>query len=142
MRFEFALLADATNESGGKLNILGAGISRLTPASLPSVLPQLALVVRAQLDDDDFERPHRINVEFLTPDGEQVIPPLDMTVTPQQLQPLRDSLLEGETPAAQFTVVMQGLQFSQEGRYEFVVRLDDDEVARYPVVVVINPPAG
>jgi Family of unknown function (DUF6941) len=141
VRFEFVLLADATNESGGKLNILGAGISRLTPAALPSMLPQLALVVRAQLDDEDFERPHRINVEFLAPNGEQVMPPLEMTVAPEQLRPVRDALLEGETSAAQFTLGMQGLQFTEEGPYEFVVRLDDEEVARYPIVVAVTPPA-
>jgi hypothetical protein len=139
VRVDFVLLADATNESAGKLNILGAGISRLTPTDLPSVLPQLALVVRVELDNEDFERPHRISVELLDPDGEQVVPPLAVTLAPEQLQPLRDTLLEGEMPAAQLTLAMQGLHFTREGVFEFVVGLDGEEVRRYPVVVAVAP---
>jgi hypothetical protein len=139
VRVDFVLLADATNESGGKLNILGAGISRMTPTSLPSVLPQLALVVRVELDDEDFGRSHGISVELLNPDGDQVVPPFTVTVTPEQLEPLRGSLLEGEMPAAQLTLAMQGLQFAREGVYEFVVGINGEEVRRYPVVLAVTP---
>ncbi len=138
------ILADATNESGGKLNILGAGISRITPAALPSVLPQIAVVVRASLAEGDYDRTHQLSIEMVGPNGAQVVPPLESTVLPEMLRPMRDSLLNGEQEAVNMTFLMQGLTFSEEGIYQFVVRLDDQEL-RYPVVLRVMPlesPAG
>ena len=46
MIVENVIVADYAAESGGKVHILGAGITRLTLPALPVVLPTMAVLVR------------------------------------------------------------------------------------------------
>jgi len=61
------MLADAAQESGGKLYILGGGWSVTGPAVPPS-----ALALKIDVPWDQANRPHHWRLELVSEDGEPV----------------------------------------------------------------------
>jgi hypothetical protein len=61
------MLADAAQESGGKLFILGGGWSVTGPAIPPS-----AVAMKIDVPWDQANRPHRWRLELVTEDGEPI----------------------------------------------------------------------
>jgi hypothetical protein len=137
MRLDTLILADSANEAGGKLNILGAGITRLTPPVLPWS-QVVTLIVRAILEPDDFELDHTVRVLLLDPHDSPLLPPFDMTFGPDDLRPIRERTVEGETTTAQLLFVMQGARINEAGTHQFVVEFDGHEVGRMPLPVVLS----
>jgi hypothetical protein len=66
---ENIIVADYVAESGGKVNIIGAGITRLTPPMLPTALPTIAVLVRMRVDAADPESDHFIEISLRDPPG-------------------------------------------------------------------------
>jgi hypothetical protein len=139
VRFESLILAQAASEAGGRLNILGAGITRFSPPQFPWQEPSLTLVVRARLEEQDFGEDHTVEIRIVGPEGSFVIPPLQASIPADALEETRARALEGELQFLQFVAGMSGVPFATSGVYEFVVNIDGEEVTRYPVVVAPPP---
>lgn len=137
MKFDTIILADAANESQGKLNLLGAGITRINAPMIPWTQPQLVVIVRAFFAAEDLEKDHEIKLELLGPDGTAILPPLSGAVTPSDLGPILEVGVEGEINALQANFGIHGILFARAGLHHFVVELDGEEVARHPLPVVL-----
>lgn len=66
MKWNYALLADAANDSGGKLNALGMGIRMIRPPRLPVAVPAVFLAA-AEADSTELG-PQELKITLETPD--------------------------------------------------------------------------
>lgn len=134
MRLDFMLLADAATASpDGKLFIHGGGVSRIMAPMLPWTQPQIVLVARFEMDqDDDYETPHELQVSATDPDGAVLVPPSRLGVPPQP----RPESIEGEERYMNMALGLASLMFGREGVYRFELRLDGELVRSLPLVVV------
>ena len=129
------MLADAASPAEGKLNLLGAWVTRINASQLPVTPAQLVLLVRALPDEEaDMNAAHHLRLEILNEADEPIVPATDfeydLATVPQE------HLAAGETRAAHFMLGMVGLRFPAEGVYRFSVSLDDGDPVAYPIVVV------
>jgi hypothetical protein len=140
MRLDTIIVADAAAQAGGKLSILGAWTTRLSPAQFPHAEP-ITVVTRAFLDPEDFGAPHHIEVVWEGPDGVQVGLPARFDLEPAFLENARVQAVEGETLGVIVTSTAMNAQFPRPGLYQVVVRFDGAEVGRYRLPVVGAQPA-
>jgi hypothetical protein len=139
MKFDFVIVADAATEAGGKLNILGAGITRLTPPRVPWREPALTFVVRALVEPDDLGQDHRITVSVVEPGGSFLVPPMKTEIPAAELLKTAERAADEEARGVQLIATLAGPVFRQAGVYEVVVEIDGAEVRRYPLPVTPTP---
>lgn len=130
------IVADFAEDSGGKVHIVGAGITRLTPPSLPARLPVLSVFIRLVVGADDHGRDHDIAIRFEDPDGEPIGSLSNYPVAADALERILASSLEGEIAAVQVISTQIAPTFPKAGAYHVIVEVDRAEAARYPLIVV------
>ena len=100
MKVPLAVLADAANVSGGKLNILG-NFSIIYAEKFPARHPQMQLVVRMEASPAEVGAQKSMEVTMIDADGEKIMGfSADFTV-PESTNP-------GETVQIQ-TILKQGV---------------------------------
>jgi hypothetical protein len=137
LRLDTIIVADAAAQAGGKLSILGAWTSRLTPTTFPWTEPSLSVVVRASLEDEDYERDHDVSIGVEGPDGQAGMPS-QFHLDRSDLQAMRAALVPNEQHAVVLASTFMGATFKSAGLYHVVVRFDGKEVGRYPLPVIEN----
>jgi hypothetical protein len=138
MMIETVLLADAAAAAEKKLNVLGAGVTRLTPRVLPWAQPSLAIVIRARVEPEDLGVDHVLTVDFRGPDERSLLPAV--MVAPVDQAALAETTahsLPGELSALHVILGVQGLRVTNEGLHAIVVFLDGVEAWRYPLAVAL-----
>lgn len=131
MKVKYAFLADAAQESGGKLSALGIGIDRVNPPQLPFLVP---LTIVAVLEYSATEvGTKRLTVRLIDADGNDVreeIPTIEMTLQ----KPASGSR------GLMNIIVNYQTQFKAAGDYTFHLTLDGTDIAVLPIA--ISEPAG
>lgn len=136
MRLDTVLFADAASAIGGKLYIHGGGITRIEAPTFPWTHPQLAIVVRLEVEDRDRERwaveAPMLSVALRDPDGKDLIETVAL--------PLRGDLPPPsgtEEPRYLHMVLTAGpLEFAREGVFELELGLGEEPLRTVPLFVV------
>ena len=119
MNVTFAVLADfASVSADGKLNIMGI-FDEVTPGSFPAQILSTYLVAHYEADVTEVDRPRRIRVELVDPDGNKLFSVEQSITIPRQPPP---RLGGSFNHIARFAV----LQFPAAGDYQFAILIDDD----------------
>lgn len=132
MNVQVAVLCDAATDDNGKLNLLGAFDTILTP-QLPAVHPQCSIALRITFYQED-DGQHKLRVNFVDADGRSIMP--NFPALPVQI------VLPEETHfvTRNFIVNLQHIKFDQPGLYSVDVFVDDDQIASIPLLVRYMPP--
>lgn len=131
------MLADHATACEGKLYVNGGGITRFQVPTVPFALPGLGVVLRFRMDPEDMGE-HKFHIQFINPDGVQVLPPDPIPVT---LAPTPDSL-DGEESFAQFVLGFAGLPILTTGMHTFRISWDDELLREFCIPVHLIVDAG
>ena len=133
MELTTAMFADGAQRPvpGGKLYILGAQWDRLIVQSFTAQHPTMAMVLVLRVEYSEALDRHQLAVE-LTLDGESKnIEAMGQIVTGHAPGQVR------RTPSfVPLALPFNNLVFEAPGRYEWVVRVDEQELGRVPIEVV------
>jgi hypothetical protein len=137
MRLDTFLLADAVSTPpDGKLYIHGGGITSLTLPELPFVIPQLALLIRVQLEADELAERHAFELSFTDPTGANVVPQLRFVTDPEA--PAERG--EDEERFIQVAFAFGGLTLSRAGTHTITL-LGDGQKLRQLKLPAVHIPA-
>ena len=130
MNVQIAVLCDAATDDRGKLNLLGAFDTIITP-QLPAVHPQCSIALRVAFSSEE-EGSHKLRLSFVDADGRSVMPPMDVPV---------EVALPEDTHflTRNFIVNIQQMKFAQPGLYSIDVFLDTEQRASIPLLVRHSP---
>jgi hypothetical protein len=132
MELTTLMLADAAQQTpDGKLHVLGGQWDRLVTASLPITHPSLAIVLVVRVEYTEALERHDLRVE-LVKDGEPVGPAVSGHL--QIGHP--PTLTRGAAQSAALALTFSQVTFTSTGRYEWVVRIDDEVHGSTPLEVV------
>ncbi len=131
MNIQVAVLCDAATDNAGKLNLLGAFDTIITP-QLPAVHPQCSIALRATFSNAE-EGKHKLKLTFVDEDGKPVMPSMEIPV---------EVAVPEETHfiSRNFIINIQQLKFDTPGYYSIDIALDDKEQASIPLLVRHAPP--
>jgi len=124
MNIELFALCDAATESGGKLNMLGAFDSIVSP-DMPHAHPSCAVALRIRFKRIESGS-HRIQVDVVNADGRRVVPPFQTSV---DVGPVEDQ----ETVVANLILNFQQLRFDGYGRYSIDLAVDGRQEGSLPL---------
>lgn len=134
MNVQVAVLCDAATDDNGKLNLLGAFDTIMTP-QLPAVHPQCSIALRVTFSSED-EGQRNLKLNFVDADGKLIMPSMDVPV--QVALPEDTHFL-----TRNFIVNIQQMKFEQPGLYSLDLFLDDRQQASIPLLIKhIAPPAA
>jgi hypothetical protein len=123
------LVGDAVSTGdGGKVFVHGGGIRLIRPTHYPWSHAQLGFLLTIEADDEVPGSDHEVTIRVLDPDGARLA---DLT-SGFRLGPAEHGL----PPEFSFAATVQGLVLPVPGRYELVALVDEDEIARFPLVAV------
>ena len=131
MNVQVAVLCDAATDDNGKLNLLGAFDTIITP-QLPAVHPQCSIALRVTFSSED-EGQRQLKLNFVDADGKLIMPSMEMPV--QVALPEDSHFL-----TRNFIVNIQHMKFDQPGLYSIDVFLTDRQEASVPLLVKHLPP--
>ena len=136
MRLDFCIVAEAAHATGGKLYIHGGALSNIAPPALPWLQPQLAFVLRVELEEGEDHEDHEIRLVMCAPSGEQVVPTLGVPLLAEHVPPRTP----GRPIFLNMALTVGSIPIHEHGDYRLEVRVDDELVHVEPFFV--NPPAG
>jgi len=134
MRVTSFLLADAAQEVGGKLYVIGGGWNIITAVQPPPISHRhLALVALLGIGWNEANEPIEFEINLVHEDGEAVIP-----------EPVRGRLTIGRPPLlpkgaeqlVPLVVNFDDLNFKHLGGYVFTFQVGDKELARAPFHII------
>ncbi len=144
MRVDHLLLADAATGADGKIYIHGGGITRISPPGVPFILPQLAVVIRLLVDEDEPDRPQQLVVRLTDPAGDLVLPPAMVEVNAAEVEGLKSWTPEtasgwavDEERALNVMLTIAGIPLTREGTHRLSLSIDDDEVRTMSLPVLV-----
>jgi hypothetical protein len=115
------LLADYAIVAEGKLFIQGGGVTEVRAPTFPWVHPQLALVIRFRLDDDEAWGEHTLNLRMVGPNSSFAIPPTDLSVPAAELPDVPDI-----DRFVQLALTVAPIPFPAPGIYQLELALDGE----------------
>lgn len=148
-----ALLSDSAVSVEGKLYLQGAGWNILNAPALPIRVPRIGLAMVFSVPWTETNSLHQFDVRLVDADG-HIIPladaPPGVEVDDGKIRRLGASLNVGRPPTVSpgdeqlvpIAMNIDGLVFADAGRYEFVVSVDDQDMKRLPLRVVVAPTSG
>jgi hypothetical protein len=131
MNVQIAVLCDAATDDRGKLNLLGAFDTIITP-QLPAVHPQCSIALRVTFMGED-EGQHRLRLAFVDADGRNVMAPMDI---PVEVQLPEDT----HFVTRNFIINIQQMKFASAGLYSIDAFFDDHLAIGMPLLVKHNAP--
>lgn len=132
MRIDTCILADAAAVHDGKLFIHGGGVTRINAPQLP-IGTTLTLVIRLQVELEDFGREHKLSFSISDPDGAFVIPPQDAAFGSEGGHP--EDAVPDEELYWTLPIGLGAILFARAGTHRLKVKVDDQErVVPLPVV--------
>lgn len=135
IRVDCYLLADAAQESNGKLFILGGGWSQIHVAGPDVAVPSIALAMRVVVPWGETNRNLRFEIQLEDLDRNKLLgdaPVAEIAVgRPPDLPP-------GSEQPVPLALTFNNLVFQRPGNYMFTISLDDVELNR-AVFTVLFP---
>jgi hypothetical protein len=140
MKLRDIIVADVILEAGsGKVNILGAGVTTITPSELPARQQDLAALFRLEIEKADYNRAAQmLTVRLLEPDG-STLGSVKVGIEPADIAEGRTTMPE-ENQVMNFTWRLSGVPLPRAGVYRFVVELDERKLGSQAFLVA--EPAG
>ncbi len=126
MKIEVFTLCDAATDNRGKLNILGT-FDQIYAAKMPVVHPACAIALRLRFDKME-EGAHKVNLQFVNPDGQPIFQPMEGEVHPR-MAPDVDSV------AVNLILNFQHVKFEDFADYQINLAIDDVSAATLPLRV-------
>jgi Family of unknown function (DUF6941) len=126
MRLTTAMLADAAQVQGGKLFVLGGGISTISAATFPVVHRSIAVALIAEIEPGERHRDLDLKIELMDEDGKSlgVEAKGNLRVgAPAALPPGALSIVPIVTP-------FHNVSIPEPKGYVFVVSLEGEELGR------------
>ena len=139
MRPRFVLLADRAEPvegTGGKFDIYGAGISHVVLPELPGVAPNITMVGTFLLEEDDFDRSHKLDASITRREDGESLPGLDAEMDAALFQ--RRDEFQPVTVVINFAAV----RFDRYGPYDVTLIVDGQELATLPLFVRADMPGN
>ena len=125
MKTELFTFCDFAQESGGKLTVVGT-FDTIISHNFPCIHPQLSVVIRIRFDIWEFSS-HSFRIEARDLDGEIHIEPVTGTI---------DVKGAGNATAVSHLVfTITNLHFQLNGVVNFVLFIDDREIASLPLYI-------
>jgi hypothetical protein len=133
MELTTAMVADGAQQAapGGKLYILGGQWDRMMVPNFPAQHPTMAVVIVLRIEYSEALDNHQLEVE-LTLDGES----RNVKAVGQVITGHAPGQIRGTPTFVPLTFSFNNLVFEAPGRYEWVVRVDEQELRRLPIEVV------
>jgi hypothetical protein len=125
MKTELFTFCDFAQESGGKLTIVGT-FDTIISRNFPCVHPQLSVVIRIRFDIWEFSD-HSFRIETRDLDGEMSIEPISGK--------LEVKGAGNATSVSHLMFAISNLRFSSSGVVNFVLYVDDREIASLPLYI-------
>lgn len=140
-----AFLADSAEVNQNKLYVLGAGWNTIFVRSFPAVHRHLAVCATVHVPFTATNTSHKLQLELLTQDGASH--PIGYRVgesgQPEPVQAMGGeftlgrppTLVDGDEQVACFSFAVDGMRLEEPGKFEWLLTIDGDEVARLPMRV-------
>jgi hypothetical protein len=131
MRSVCLLLAQAVRDQAeGTVDLLGAGIGRLTAAAFPSSPIPLVVFAIIEIEAPECGYPHQLRLECRGPDGQLVaaLPPQEITPRPMPEAPYR-SIFHG------VSLRIDDFSVRAPGDYAFYLLVDQLVLDKIPLYV-------
>jgi hypothetical protein len=147
------LLADSAVSADGKLYLQGAGWNIINAPGLPIRVPRIGLGLVLTVPWMETNRPHHFEVRLNDADGHVLSlgdAPPGVEVEDGKIRRLGASINVGRPPSVPegdeqlvpFALNIDGLTFTEAGRYEFIVSVDEQDMKRLPIRVVVTGDSG
>jgi hypothetical protein len=137
MELTTAMLADGAQQVGGKLYVLGGQWDRLVIQNFPAQHPTMAVVLVFKVEYSEALDRHHLDVQ-LTLDGR----PLHARAAGEMITGHSPGQARGAPSFVPLALTFSNLVFEIPGRYEWVVSVDNDELARVPIEVAQGMATG
>lgn len=139
IRVDCFMLADAAQESGGKLYVLGGGWDTVFAPALPIRPHSLAVVAKLSVPWTEANRPRAFRIEVRDPDtGLDTLPrPLEGQFNVGR--PV--AALPGDDLTIVAAITMNGVEFHKTGTYSFRLLIDGEEHAVTKLSARLTGPA-
>jgi hypothetical protein len=137
MELTTAMIADGAQQVGGKLYVLGGQWDRLMVSSFPAQHPTMAVVLVIKVEYNEALDRHHLDVQ-LTLDGQ----PMDAKATGEIITGHSPGQVRGAPSFVPLALTFNDTVFENSGRYEWVITVDKDELARVPIEVVQGAAPG
>lgn len=124
MRLAYIFLAEAAETVPGKFFAFGGGLHHLGASAFPSIVPAMAILADLQLQPDEAQVSHRLQVHGAGPDGVPFFPEIDAAFGPLPLIDGRPDLPVHHLVSINF----RGLTLQTSGTYSFIVFVDGHEL--------------
>jgi hypothetical protein len=131
MELTTAMLADGAHQADGKLYVLGGQWDRLIMASFPAQHPTMALVLVIRVEYTEALRAVDLRID-LTLDGE----PRGMSARVRFETGHAPGSAPGAPSFVPLALTFNSVTFTAPGRYEWVVKVGDNELGRVPLAVM------
>lgn len=125
MKTEVFTFCDFAQESGGKLTIVGT-FDTIISRNFPCIHPQLSVVIRIRFDIWEFSG-HSFRIETRDLNGEMNIEPISGNMEVKGAG--------NATAVSHLVFTISNLRFSSSGMVNFVLYMDDKEVASIPLYI-------
>jgi hypothetical protein len=130
MELTTAMLADGAHVAGNKLYILGGQWDRLMAPSFPVTHPSMAVVFVIKIEYTEAPATYQLSVE-LTIDGQA----LGAKATGSVAIGHSPGQVHGSAQYGSVALPFNNVTFNGPGRYEWVIAVNDRELARIPLEV-------
>lgn len=140
-----AFLADSAEVVQNKIYALGVGWSTIFVRQFPAVHRRLTLAATVRVPFTATNEAHRLNVRLLTEDGgehpiglrmgEDGKPSPVTAITAEFTLGRPPTLVDGDEQLACFAFPLDGMRFTEPGKFSWVIAIDGDEVAQLPMRV-------
>jgi hypothetical protein len=131
MQLAYAMLADvAQSTPDGKISIIGGDIDTINATAFPTVLGNLAIIIRLNMDLAECDSKHTLRVTILGPLGNTIGPPFSNDFTPQVPPKYQENQVR-----AIFVINIQGMMFETEGRHRFAINVDGKKLGEISILL-------
>jgi hypothetical protein len=137
MELTTAMLADGAQQAGGKLYVLGGQWDRLVVSNFPAQHPTMAVVLVIKVEYNEALDRHQLDVQ-LSLDGQ----PMDARAAGGMITGHSPGQVRGAPTFVPLALTFNNVVFENPGRYEWVITVDGDELARVPLEVLQGAAPG
>ena len=132
MRLTTSMLCDAAQVQGGKLFVLGGGFDTISARTLPVVHRSLTLALVAEVEPDERHRDLELHITLIDEDGN----PLGVEAKGKMKVGAPPNLPPGSSSIVPIVSPFYNVRFEEAKGYAFVVRYEEEELARVTFRVV------
>ena len=125
MKIEIFTFCDFAQENGGKLTIVGT-FDTIISRNFPCIHPLLSVVIRIRFDLWEFST-HQFRIETRDLDGEMRMETINGNIAVNGMG--------NATAVSHLVFTISNLQFKRNGVVNFVLYIDDKELASIPLYI-------